>query len=93
MRRASRATVAHFEVHDVSTIMATLDAPAITQLMLDLCSAPCKARRFAPPAHVRGLRALTVPARRSRLGYYVMAGSVMALAGPILTVDRPSKWA
>ena len=80
-------------MRDVSTIMATLDAPAITQLMLDLCSAPCKARRFAPPAHVRGLRALTVPARRSRLGYYVMAGSVMALAGPILTVDRPSKWA
>jgi len=44
MRHASRAIVAHFEVRDVSTIMATLDALAITQLMLDLCSAPCKAR-------------------------------------------------
>src|SRR5256885_745482 len=77
--------VAHFEVRDVSTIMATLDALAITQLMFDLRSAPCKARRFAPPAHARGLRALTVPTRRSRLGHYVMAGGVMALAGPILT--------
>lgn len=47
--------------------------------MLDLCSAPCKARRFAPPAHARGLRDLTVPARRSRPGWYVMAGSVMTL--------------
>jgi len=71
--------VAHFEVRDVSTIMATLDALAITQLMLDLCSAPCKARRFAPPALTRGLRALTVPARRSRPGHYVMAGGVMTL--------------
>ena len=64
----------------VSTIWTTSDAPAITQSMLDLCSAPCKARRFAPPAHARGLRALTVPARRSRLGHYVMAGSVMTLS-------------
>ena len=72
--------VAHFEVRDVSTIMATLDGLAITQLMFDLCSAPCKARRFAPPAHARGLRALTVPARRSRPGHYVMAGGVMALS-------------
>ena len=71
---------AHFEVRGVSTIMATLDALAITQLMFDLCSAPCKARRFAPPAHAGGLRALTVPARRSRLGHYVMAGSVMTLS-------------
>jgi hypothetical protein len=68
--------VAHFEVRVVSTIMATLDALAITQLMFDLRSAPCKARRFAPPAHARGLRALTVPARSSRLGRYVMAGGV-----------------
>jgi hypothetical protein len=52
----------------------------ITPSMLDLCSAPCKARRFAPPAHARGLRALTVPARRSRLGHYVMVGSLMTLS-------------
>ena len=32
--------------------------------MLHLCSAPCKALRFAPPARARGLRAWTVPARR-----------------------------
>jgi hypothetical protein len=69
-----RSFVAHFEVRNVSTIGATLDTSAITRLMLDLCSAPCKARRFAPPVHTRGLRALTVPARRSRLGHYVMAG-------------------
>ena len=81
MRWASRVIVGHFEVRDVSTIVATLDAPAaITQSMLDLCSAPCKARRFAPPAHTRGLRALTVPARRSRLGHYVMVGSLMRLS-------------
>ena len=80
MRCASRVIVGHFEVRDVSTIMATLDAPAITQSMLDLCSAPCKARRFAPPAHARSLRALTVPTRRSRLGHYVIAGSVMTLS-------------
>ena len=36
----------------------------ITRTMLHLCSAPSKALRFAPPAHARGLRALTVPARR-----------------------------
>ena len=77
MRRVSRAIVGHFEVRDLSTIMATLDAPAITQPMLDLCSATCKARRFAPPARARGLRALTVPARRSCPGHYVMAGGVM----------------
>ncbi len=80
MRCASRVIVGHFEVRDVSTIMATLDAPAITQSMLDLCSAPYKARRFAPPAHARGLRALTMPARRSCLGNYVMAGGVMTLS-------------
>ena len=54
-----------------------MDAPTITQSMLDLCSAPCKARRFAPTAHTRGLRALTVPARRSGPGHYVMVGVVM----------------
>src|SRR6185295_15318728 len=31
---------------------------AITTTMLHLCSAPCKALRFAPPAHARGLRGL-----------------------------------
>ena len=41
-----------------------IDASAITATMLHLCSAPCKALRFAAPAHARGLRALTVPARR-----------------------------
>jgi hypothetical protein len=41
--------------------------------MLHLCSAPCKALRFAPPAHPRGLWALTVPARRSSARIYVMA--------------------
>ena len=66
--------VALFEARDVSMIMATLDALAITQLMFDLCSAPCKALRFAPPPRARGLRALTVLVRRSRLGHYVMAG-------------------
>ena len=69
-----------FEVSNVSPIRATLETSAITQLMFDLCSAPCKARRFAPPAHARGLRALTVPARRSGLGHYVMAGGVMTLS-------------
>ena len=57
-----------------ATIWTTSDALTITRSMLDLCSAPCKARRFAPPAHARGLRALTVPARRSGLGHYVMVG-------------------
>jgi hypothetical protein len=40
---------------------------AITQPSVELCSAPCKARRFAPPTRVsaRGLRALTAPARSS----------------------------
>ena len=77
---AAFAIVGHFEARNVSTIWTTSDAPAITQLMFDLRSAPCKARRFAPPAHARGLRALTVPARRSRLGHYVMAGSVITLS-------------
>ncbi len=68
-----------------ATIWTTSDAPTITRSMLDLCSAPCKALRFASTAHAhrvaRGLRALTVPARRSRLGHYVMAGGVMMLSG------------
>jgi hypothetical protein len=57
--------------------MTGMNAPIITQSMLDLCSAPCKARRFAPPALTRGLRALTVPARRFSPGHYVMVGVVM----------------
>ena len=62
-----RSFVVHFEVRNMSTNTATLEALAITQLMFVLCSAPCKARRFAPPARARGLRALTMPARRSVL--------------------------
>ena len=62
--------------------------------MPDPRSAPCKARRFAPPAHVRGLRALTVPARRSGPGNHEMVGGVMMRSwtdlGLILTVDRDS---
>jgi hypothetical protein len=40
---------------------------AITHPSFELCSAPCKTRRFAPPTRVsaRGLRALTAPARSS----------------------------
>jgi len=49
---------------DVTTSGVTSMPPAITMTMLHLCSAPCKALRFAPPARTRGLRALTVPARR-----------------------------
>jgi len=49
------------------TLPPASDAPTITPSMLDLCLAPCKARRFAPPARARGLRALTMPARRSVL--------------------------
>ena len=60
--------------------MATLDALALTQSMVDLCSAPCKARRFSLRPRMRGLRALTVPARRLRLRHYVMAGGVMMLS-------------
>jgi hypothetical protein len=61
-----------------ATICTSSGAPPITPSMLDLCSAPCKARRFAPPARARGLWALTVSAHRSGLGQYVMAGGVMA---------------
>jgi hypothetical protein len=49
---------------EVSTSGGGVMPSAITTTMLHLCSAPCKALRFAPPAHARGLRALTVPARR-----------------------------
>ena len=42
----------------------TMDGMAITAAIVHLCSSPYKALRFAPPAHTRGLRALTVPARR-----------------------------
>jgi hypothetical protein len=62
----SRAS--HFDVQcdhrEVITSGVTSTPPAITTTMLHLCSAPCKALRFAPPARTRGLRALTVPARR-----------------------------
>lgn len=49
---------------EVITSGVTPTPSAITTTMLHLCSAPCKALRFAPPARTRGLRALTVPARR-----------------------------
>ena len=49
---------------EVITSGATSTPSAITTTMLHLCSAPCKALRSAPPARTRGLRALTVPARR-----------------------------
>jgi hypothetical protein len=69
--------VVRFGVRYVATSTTATDAPTITRSMLDLCSAPFKARRFAPPAPTRGLRALTVPARRSGPGNYVMVGVVM----------------
>jgi hypothetical protein len=77
------AIVVRFDVHWVTTSTTATDAPTITRSMLDLCSAPCKARRFTPPAHVRGLRALTVPAHRSGPGNHVMVGEVMCEAGLI----------
>jgi len=61
---AVNTIVTRFRARIRATSCAFSDTPAITLSMLDLCSAPCKARRFAPPAHTRGLRALTVPARR-----------------------------
>jgi hypothetical protein len=69
--------VVRFGVRYVATSTTAMETPTITYSMLDLCSAPCKARRFAPPAHARGLRALTVPARRSCSGNCVMVGGVM----------------
>ena len=74
---AALTIVARAGVHIRAMIWTTSNASTIPRSMLDLCSAPCKARRFAPPARARGLRALTVPARRSRFGHYVMVGSVM----------------
>ena len=67
------AIVVRFGVRRVAANTTATDPPTITRSMLDLCSAPCKARRFAPPAPTRGLRALTVPARRSGSGNCVMA--------------------
>ena len=46
--------------------------PAITHVIFALCSAACKALRFASTAHARGLRALTRPPRSARIGYCVM---------------------
>jgi len=76
----------------MTMIGTTADAPAITRSMLDLCSAPSKALRFASTALARGLRALTVPARRSPSGNCAMAGSATTLQGAfdrILIVDVP----
>jgi hypothetical protein len=42
-------------------------APAITQSIFELCSAPCKALRFASTTLARGLRALTAPARSASM--------------------------
>ena len=77
---------ARFGARTRATIWITRDAPTITHAMLDLCSAPCKALRFAPPAHARGILALTVPPRRSRLGHYVMAVEYTSrtLEGPLI---------
>jgi hypothetical protein len=61
--------------------------PAITRSMLELCSAPCKALRFASTARARGLRALTVPARSSRISSYVMTGGVKALSSRFWSAD------
>ena len=75
--RSAGAIVVSIGGRDVTTSPIAAGALTITHSMLDLCSAPCKARRFAPPAPTRGLRALTVPARRSSPGHYVMVGGVM----------------
>jgi hypothetical protein len=50
--------------------------PAITHSMLALCSAACKALRFASTARARGLRALTPPGAQLVDSNYVMAGRV-----------------
>jgi hypothetical protein len=62
--RLAAITMSPVRARKMTTIGTTADAPAITQSMLGPCSAPCKALRFASTALVRGLRALTVPARR-----------------------------
>jgi hypothetical protein len=74
---APDAVVDRFGVRGVTTSTTATDAPTITRAMLDLCSSPYKARRFAPPARARGLRALTVPARRSSPGNHVMVREMM----------------
>jgi hypothetical protein len=92
---APDAIVVRCGVSGVTTSTTATDAPTITRSMLDLCSSPCKARRFAPPARARGLRALTAPARRSGPGNHVMVGKVMMRSWAdlrlILTVDRDSE--
>ncbi|HEY3161919.1 MAG TPA: hypothetical protein VGJ78_23315 [Vicinamibacterales bacterium] len=65
---------AHMTERAVTTSAATDMTPAITHLILALCSAACKALRFASTALTRGLRALTLPARSSSIGNCVMAG-------------------
>jgi hypothetical protein len=74
---APDAIVVRYGVSGVTTSTTVTDAPTITRSILDLCSSPFKARRFAPPARARGLRALTVPARKSGPGNHVMVGKVM----------------
>jgi hypothetical protein len=49
--------------------------------MLHLCSAPCKALRFAPPAHTRGLRALTVPCAQMIRGQLRDGRRMLLLSG------------
>jgi hypothetical protein len=64
---AANTIVARLWARIRATSWSSSEAPTITPSMLDLCSASYKARRFAPPARTRGLRALTMPARRSVL--------------------------
>jgi hypothetical protein len=66
----------HLKSRFVTTSVTMRMTPTITHSMLALCSAACKALRFAPPALTRGLRALTLPARSSSTGNCVMAGRV-----------------
>jgi hypothetical protein len=92
---APGAIVVRFGVRGETPGATATNTPTIRRAMLDLCSTPCKARRFAPPARARGLRALTVPARRFGPGNHVMVGEVMmrswADLGQILIVDRDSE--
>src|SRR4029450_2889968 len=71
-----------------ATSCTSSEAPTITPSMLDLSSAPCQARRFAPPARTRGLRALTMPARRSVLAITVCLEGVL-WAGNTLSQFAP----
>jgi hypothetical protein len=66
----------HVKSREVTTNATTYVTPAITHSMLALCSAACKALRYASTALTRGLRALTPPARSSSIDNYVMAGRV-----------------